>query len=141
MLSYLTGASKLMVQLMYGSGLRTMEVLRLRIKDIDFEMNQIIVREGKGGKDRTTVLPASLVEPLQRQIDFALCQHQEDLANNVGEVYLPYALARKYPAAAKEPAWQFLFPSSNVSKDPRCGKIRRHHVHQRRQDSAALLRQ
>lgn len=126
------GNAKLMVELMYGCGLRVMEVLRLRVKDIDFEMCQIIVREGKGAKDRTTVLPQSLIEKLRRQIDFVQCLHKEDIANGVGEVYLPHALNRKYPKAATELGWQFLFPSKNISRDPRDhSKQRRHHVHNR----------
>ncbi len=130
-LNAMEGQAKIMALLMYGAGLRVMEVLRLCVKDVDFAMKQIVVREGKGAKDRITVLPESLVEALQRQVAFVQCRHAEDLVNGVGEVYLPHALARKYPNAAKELGWQFLFPSKNVSRDPRGGEIRRHHVHTR----------
>lgn len=127
----LKGSHRLMAELMYGSGLRTNECLNLRIKDIDFGMQQVIVREGKGMKDRSTVLPSSLTEQLRNQIDKVRLLHKQDLVDGYGEVYLPYALARKYPSAAKDVAWQFLFPSARVGKDPRSHIRRRHHAHQR----------
>lgn len=125
----LMGQYVLMAELMYGSGLRLMECCRLRIKDVDFDMHQIIVREGKGNKQRTTVLPDKLVETLQYKIHEVEKLHEYDLERGYGEVYLPYALARKYPNSARELHWQFLFPASDVGKDPRDGTIRRHHIH------------
>ncbi len=117
-----------MFQLLYGSGLRHREALRLRIKDIEFDLGHIVVRDGKGQKDRVTVLPESSIENLHRQIEYAQRIHREDLETGFGEVYLPHALAKKYPNAAKEFRWQFLFPSRQLSKDPRTGVIRRHHL-------------
>ena len=105
-----------------------MECLRLRVKDIDFEQSQIIVREGKGEKDRATMLPASLIQPLKNQITFVKNQYERDLAQGYGSVELPFALARKYPAADKEFGWQYIFPSDRLSTDPRSGIIRRHHL-------------
>ena len=128
-LAQLRGSTRLMVQLMYGSGLRTAELLSLRIMDIDFGNGRIFVRSGKGGKDRTTLLPERLVPALKRQIDRALQLHAEDMAEGLGEVSLPEALARKYPTASREPAWQYLFPSAKIARDPRDGAWRRHHLH------------
>jgi integron integrase len=128
-LSHLKGTPRLMVELLYGSGLRLQECLTLRIKDIDFVLNTITVRQGKGDKDRVTLLPASVKEKLQIQIQKALALHQQDLADGYGEVYMPHALERKYPSAAYSPAWQFLFPSTRLGADPRSGTIRRHHLH------------
>lgn len=122
------GEYKLMTQLMYGSGLRVSECIRLRVKDVDFDMNALIVRDGKGSKDRSTVLPQSLIGPLRHQIRLVELLHQQDLADGYGEVYLPNALALKYPKAATDMAWQYLFPARNLSVDPRSGKRRRHHV-------------
>lgn len=127
----LAGDQYLMASMMYGAGLRVSECLRLRIKDIDFAMQQIIVREGKGKKDRVTLLPASLIDRLQEQCLFVSSLHKKDLSDGFGEVYLPYALSKKYPSAAHSIEWQFLFPSSNRSVDPRDGKTKRHHRHQR----------
>jgi integron integrase len=127
-LSGMQGLHQLMARLLYGCGLRLMECLRLRVKDIDFEQSQIIVREGKGEKDRPTMLPASLVEPLKAQIAFVQKQHTRDLANGHGSVELPFALVRKYPNADKELAWQYVFPSDRLSTDPRSGITRRHHL-------------
>lgn len=121
----------LMARLMYGSGLRTKEVISLRIKDIDFDHEMIVVRHGKGNKDRRTVLPESLFEHLKQQIQQVKVQHREDLQHGFGEVYMPFALSKKYPHAAKELAWQYLFPSQKLATDPRSGKIRRHHVYDR----------
>ncbi len=120
---------KLMAEMMYGSGLRINELLRLRIKDIDFEMNQIIVREGKRRKDRVTLLPVSVISRLQLQLETVEKLHSFDLLNHHGEVYMPNALSKKFPNAAKSLGWQYLFPSNRVSTDPRSGKIRRHHLH------------
>jgi integron integrase len=122
--------SRLMLQLMYGCGLRVLEVCRLRVKDIDFGYLQITVREGKGGKDRLTMLPVSLVEELRRQIDMVQLQHRKDLAEGYGEVWLPHALGVKKPGASRELGWQYVFPAARRSKDPRdpAAKERRHHV-------------
>ena len=131
LIAHLTGEQRLMAELMYGAGLRVSECLRLRIKDIDFDMNQICVREGKGNKDRITLLPQTLIEKIAEQIQFVSQLHQRDLNNGFGEVYMPHALARKYPAEAHSLKWQFVFPSRNLAKDPRDGRIKRHHRHQR----------
>lgn len=119
---------KLLILLLYGSGLRQMEACRLRVKDIDFGMNQIIVRDGKGSKDRRTILPVSVVPALQDQIETVRKLHTYDLERGFGEVYLPFALARKYPSAGTELCWQFLFPAGNISVDPSTKKERRHHI-------------
>lgn len=128
LLRHLSGREALMAGLLYGSGLRLMECLRLRIKDVDFERNEVTVRDGKGGKDRRTVLPASLREPLRLQIEAARLLHARDVAAGFGEVWLPYALARKYPNAPGLTAWQYVFPASRRSTDPRDGHERRHHL-------------
>lgn len=120
---------KLAVQLMYGSGLRINECLGLRVKDIDFSGNQLIVRAGKGGKDRRTVLPQSLLSDLHRQITIVEKLHALDLAEGFGEVYMPHRLAQKYPAQARALSWQFVFPSAVRSEDPRAKVIRRHHLY------------
>jgi len=120
-LAELDGHHRLMVELLYGSGVRLNELLNLRVKDLDFELMTITVRSGKGGKDRVTLLPASLVTRLREQVELVKKLHQRDLEDGYGEVYLPYALARKYPNAARETGWQFLFPSSRIGADPRTG--------------------
>ncbi len=120
---------KLMAEMMYGSGFRVNELLRLRVKDIDFQMNQIIIRSGKGNKDRATLLPTSVVSRLRSQIELVHQIHRVDLNNEQGDVYLPNALEKKFPNAAKSLGWQYLFPASKVAKDPRSQKIRRHHLH------------
>lgn len=120
---------KLMSELMYGSGLRVSECLRLRVKDIDFHMNQIIVHEGKGGKDRITVLPQKLIPRIQSQIAIVEKTLELDQLSGVGPVWMPHALARKYPSEGTRLAWQYLFPSSKKAMDPRENVIRRHHVH------------
>jgi integron integrase len=127
-LRHLSGRDWLMASLLYGSGLRLMECVRLRIKDVDLQRNDITVRDGKGAKDRKTVLPASLREALRLQIETARLTHARDLDAGFGEVWLPNALARKYPTAAKQMAWQYLFPASRRSVDPRDGRERRHHI-------------
>jgi integron integrase len=127
-LNHLRGEMWLMAALLYGSGLRLMECLRLRVKDVDFVQSQLIVREGKGHKDRVTMLPASLVEPLTRQLERVKALHETDLREGYGSVYLPYALARKYPNAEKEWCWQYVFPASKRSVDPRTGRMQRHHI-------------
>jgi integron integrase len=127
-LARLDGLSWLMASLMYGSGLRVLEALRLRVKDIDFSYCQIVVRDGKRQKDRLTMLPHSLTPHLHTQLEKVRALHQQDLTAGYGEVYLPYALARKYPTANRELGWQYLFPSHKLSVDPRSGKTRRHHI-------------
>ena len=122
------GIPWLAANLLYGSGLRLMECLRLRIKDVDLERREIRVRDGKGKKDRVTVLPACLIPHLRKNIERARRYHQLDLAEGLGEVEMPYALARKYPNAAREFAWQYLFPSYKRSIDPRSKREGRHHV-------------
>lgn len=118
---------RLKVLLLYGSGLRVMECLRLRVKDIDFHENHIIIRDGKGFKDRVSVLPNSLHRPLSEHLQKVQLQHEHDLAEGFGSVYLPYALSRKYPNAEREWIWQWVFPSNRLSEDPRTGIVRRHH--------------
>lgn len=120
---------KLMAQLMYGAGLRISEVLRLRVKDVDFAMGYIIIRDGKGAKDRTTLLPKSLITDLKNQIFVVSKLLEFDKSRNVGSVYLPHALERKYPYAGHALEWQFVFPSDNISKDPRINVMRRHHLY------------
>jgi integron integrase len=127
LLAQMDGRTWLIASLLYGTGMRLMECLRLRVKDVDFARRAITVREGKGGKDRQTVLPTSLAEPLQREIERARILHAEDLAAGFGETWLPHALARKYPNAAREFAWQFVFPAPKRSIDPRGGAQRRNH--------------
>jgi integron integrase len=124
----LHGVDRLVVQLLYGSGLRVMECLRLRVKDVDFHRRELTVRMGKGGKDRVTVLPQSTIPALRRQLKMARLLHQQDLAEGFGKVSLPRALAHKYPAADREWVWQFVFPASKRSQDPRSGEVRRHHL-------------
>jgi integron integrase len=126
----LTGTPRLVIQLLYGSGLRLSEALCLRVKDLDFAQHQILVRCGKGGKDRVTMLPTSLVQPLQTHLLQGKQFHQQDLEQGFGAVWLPYALERKYPNANRDWAWQFLFPSSRRILDPRTGIRCRHHVHE-----------
>ncbi|GLI35538.1 integron integrase [Desulforhabdus amnigena] len=128
LLARLDGIHWLMGNILYGAGLRLMECVRLRVKDIDFEYGQIAVREGKGQKDRITMLPNSIRTELQRHLDRVRLIHESDLIDGFGEVYLPYALERKYPGAGKEWGWQYVFPAGSRSLDPRSGKIRRHHL-------------
>jgi integron integrase len=117
-----------MAGLLYGSGLRLMECIRLRVKDVDFGYLRITVREGKGDKDRITMLPVNLARSLQRHLQKVKAQHDEDLEAGFGEVYLPSALERKTPQAARDWPWQYVFPSSRLSMDPRSGRKQRHHV-------------
>jgi integron integrase len=127
-LAQITGIHYLMASLLYGAGLRLMECVRLRVKDIDFNYKQIIVRDGKGEKDRRTVLPQPLIEPLQRHLARVRLEHEEDMRMGCGSVYLPYALERKCPNAATEWLWQYALPASKISVDPRSGLRRRHHA-------------
>lgn len=124
----LIGVEGVFLQLLYETGMRLMEGLLLRVKDIDFEKAEIIIRDGKGEQDRITMLPKKLIEPLQQQLVYAQVLHQQDLSLSLGEVELPYALARKYPHAAKDWRWQYIFPSPTRSVDPRTGKKGRHHL-------------
>jgi integron integrase len=124
----LEGVPQLIVKLLYGSGLRIMEAVRLRVKDVDLAMKQVTVRSGKGDKDRFTTLASGLVPLLENQIRKVRVLHQQDVEKGCGDVYLPYALARKYPKAASEFGWQYLFPARDVSTDPLTGAGRRHHV-------------
>lgn len=130
-LAQLSGTHRLIGQILYGSGLRLMESVRLRVQDVDFAQHQITVRDGKGQKDRVTMLPVQLVEPLTDQLRLVRRQHAEDLERGYGEVYLPFALERKYPQASRSWTWQYLFPADQLSTDPRSGLIRRHHVGER----------
>jgi integron integrase len=131
-LAKMRGTTQLMAQLLYGCGLRLNECARLRVKDVDFGYLQITIRDAKGGRDRITMLPTSLVEPLRRAIEKRRLLHEEDLATGHGAVFLPGAIARKYPNAAREFGWQYIFASSRVSRDPRAGEESpgdaRHHV-------------
>ena len=128
LLRNLSGRNWLMASLLYGRGLRLMECLRLRVKDVDIARNEITVREGKGSKDRRTVLPASLREALLRQMDEVRVLHAADLDAGFGAVSLPFALARKYPNAPKELGWQYMFPATRRAVDPRDGNEKRHHL-------------
>lgn len=128
MLSNMNGVHNLLAQLMYGGGLRVMEVLRLRVQDIDFANGYLLIRDGKGGKDRTTLLAPTVVPALLTYLEKTRKQFDEDRLNDVPGVFLPNALARKYPNAALTWGWQYVFPSKSLSKDPRSGIIRRHHV-------------
>lgn len=128
LLAQFDGTRWLIYSLIYGCGFRLMECIRLRVKDIDFHYKQILIRDAKGQKDRVTVLPSRLIEPLQTHLDKVKHLHEQDLKNDVGCVYLPYALERKYPNACREWWWQYVFPSKNLSVDPRSGVTRRHHL-------------
>lgn len=130
LLEELTGVHKLMASLLYGSGLRLMECIRMRVQDVDFERNMIIIRDGKGRRDRSVPFPSTLREAMRTQLENTKQIHEQDLQEGLGEVFLPDALAVKYPNAAREWAWQYVFPSSRVSIDPRTNIARRHHVHE-----------
>lgn len=130
-LAELTGQYLLMANLLYGSGLRLMECLRLRVKDLDLGARQIVVRDGKGSKDRLTMLPGRVETPLHEHLETVREIHRIDLERGYGAVYLPYALARKYPNAARSWGWQYVFPAERLSTDPRSGAIRRHHMDER----------
>lgn len=129
-LANMSETHRLMANLLYGSGLRLMECIRLRVKDVDFGYDQIVVRDGKGKKDRITMLPKAIVHHLNEHLKRVRNQHKEDIEQGYGSVYLPNALARKYRGAEKSWAWQYVFPSSKISVDPRSGIKRRHHVNQ-----------
>lgn len=129
LLGAMRGVHWMIASLLYGSGLRLEECLMLRIKDIDFDRRAIYVRAGKGNKDRTVMLPAPVADALRNHIEQVRRVHQRDLAAGLGDAYMPGALGRKYPNAAKEFAWQFVFPASKPGPCPRTGAIRRHHIH------------
>jgi integron integrase len=128
LLAAMKGTPRLIAAILYGGGLRLLEALRLRIKDVDFAARLLVVREGKGAKDRRTMLPDSLQQPLHAQIEEVRRIHRKDLAAGRGEVWLPDALERKYANAGREFAWQYLFPASRLALDPRSGIERRHHL-------------
>jgi len=131
-LSHLDGTHHLIVSLLYGTGMRILEVLRLRVKDVDFSRKEILIRDGKGYKDRITMLPLSLIAPLQAHIKRVKTLHEKDLNDGYGAVYMPYALNKKYPYAARDWSWQYVFPSGKLSVDPRAveetPQTRRHHI-------------
>ena len=129
LLAQLDGFKWLMASLLYGAGLRQNECLMLRVKDVDFAYRQILVRDGKGGKDRVVPLPEVVVQPLREHLGRVRVLHRRDLSEGYGEVWLPHALARKYPRAGYTWGWQFVFPSKNRSAEPQTGVIRRHHVY------------
>jgi integron integrase len=124
----MSGTPQLVVKLLYGSGLRLLEGLRLRVKDLDFGMKQLTVRDGKGSKDRYTVLAEGIIPALKEHLENVRLRHEEDLRAGYGSVYLPGALERKYPSAAREWGWQYVFPARDLSVDPRAGVTRRHHL-------------
>lgn len=129
LLGHLSGIHWMIAALLYGSGLRLNEALSLRIKDVDFGRHIITVRDGKGAKDRAVPLPGPVAEPLRHHIEDVKRMHAQDLAAGYGSVYLPHALERKYPRAAYEIGWQFVFPASKIGACPRTGELRRHHIH------------
>ena len=139
MLQELSGAMGLLAALLYGSGMRVLEGLRLRVKDLGFERREIVVRDGKGGKDRVTVLPENLILPLQQQLSRARALHERDLAEGFGAVWLPHALDLKYPGAPRAWGWQWVFPSAVRSVDPRSGVPRRHHLNEASVQRAVAL--
>ncbi len=124
----MSGDAQLAAKLMYGSGLRISETIRLRVKDIDYKLKMITVRSGKGNKDRITTFPATITPFLREHLAKVKTIHEKDIADGFGAVFLPHALARKYPHAAKQWEWQYVFPASKLSRDPRSGVTRRHHI-------------
>lgn len=139
LLDAMDGVQGLMARMIYGSGMRLMECLRLRVKDVDLVRGEIVVRDGKGGKDRVTMLPASVKEPLARQLQLARHLHDVDRSSGVPGVELPNALERKYPNAGALWAWFWVFPASKLSTDPRSGVVRRHHLHEKGLQRAVKL--
>lgn len=130
-LDSMKGTNALVARLLYGTGMRLMEGLRLRVQDVDFERLEVIVRSGKGDKDRVTTLPTVLVPQLQEQLELVKRLHKTDLQDGYGRVYLPFALDRKYPDAGIQLGWQYYFPSMKRSLDPRTGKVGRHHLYEK----------
>lgn len=131
-LAALDGELWLVCSLLYGTGMRLMEGLRLRVKDVDFSRHEILIRDGKGMKDRVTMLPQRLLQPLRRHLAVVRATHRAELEQGRGDVWLPFALARKYPQAPLEWGWQYVFPASGLSVDPRSGAVRRHHLDEKR---------
>ena len=127
-LASLDGTKGLIAQLLYGTGMRLMECIRLRVKDVDFERREILVRDGKGGKDRVTVLPEKIIVELENHLMRVRSLHNQDLSEGTGCVFLPFALEKKYPSACREWAWQYIFPSGKMSTDPRSKRKARHHL-------------
>jgi len=127
-LDRLKGTHRLIGRLMYGTGLRILEALRLRVKDVDFQRREVLVRDGKGAKDRITVLPRAVLRPLRAHLEEVRAIHERDLDEGFGAVWMPFALARRYPAAPREWVWQYVFPADRRSMDPRGGVVRRHHL-------------
>jgi integron integrase len=130
LLDALSGTPALLARLLYGTGMRLMEGIRLRVGDLDFDSRHIVVRNAKGGKDRVVPLPERLMEPLRAHLGRVAVLHEEDLAGGAGFVYLPHALARQAPSAPREWIWQYVFPSARLSTDPKAGVVRRHHLHE-----------
>ena len=130
LLGRMTGRQKIMASLLYGTGMRLMDCVRLRVQDVDFEYRQIVIRDGKGKKDRVVPLPERMIDVIKAHLKKVHKLHLDDLEKGHGEVYLPNALARKYPNAAREWGWQYVFPSGRLSVDPRTSKVRRHHIHE-----------
>lgn len=128
LLENMNAKNALMAKLLYGCGLRLMECIRLRVKDIDFGQGKIYVYESKGNKDRVVILPDIIEKELKSHVETVIDLHKQDIANGFGEAYIPDALLRKYPRASRETAWQYVFPSKKLSEDPRTGKVRRHHI-------------
>jgi len=139
LLHEMNGTMHLVASLLYGTGLRLLEGLRLRVKDVEFSRRELVVRDGKGGKDRVTVLPENLIVPLQHQMARAKAVHDDDLAAGFGAVWLPDALAVKYPGAPRQWGWQWMFPSTQRARDPRSGEVRRHHQHEATVQKAVTL--
>jgi integron integrase len=129
LLAAMSGTTQLMAKILYGSGLRLMECVHLRVKDVDFGLRQLMVRQGKGAKDRVTILPDRHIPLLREHLQRVKMIYEQDVDDGYGEVYLPFALDRKYPNASREWAWQYVFPAARLSNDPRTGRVRRHHVH------------
>ncbi len=129
-ISQMNGTTGMMAKLMYGGGLRLMEAIRLRVQDLDFSNGLLLVRDGKGSKDRSTLLPETLIKPLQQHLEKVKSVYEEDQAAGNANVWLPHALAKKYPGAPSQWNWQYVFPAAKLSKDPRSGKIRRHHLNE-----------
>ena len=127
-IALMSGVHQLIVKILYGSGLRITECLRLRVQDMDLEMKALTVRKGKGDKNRITTFPEKLVQPLKEHLVRVKVAHGQDLEEGYGQVYLPHALARKYPQADKDGRWQYVFPAGHRSTDPRSGQTRRHHL-------------
>lgn len=127
-LNELSGTNLIMATLLYGSGLRLSECLQLRVKDIDFQYKQIVIRSAKGEKDRVTMLPEYVILPLQKHLNYVKELHKKDLKDGYDSIYMPYALEKKYPKAGRELGWYYVFPAAQISKDPRTGISRRHHT-------------